>query len=334
MAKGTTNAAMRILRHTSPTPDSLRGAVVAMGNFDGVHRGHRSVIDLARRLAREADAPAGVVTFEPHPRSFFQGDGVPFRLTPFRQKTRLLAELDLDVMVNLAFNPAMAGCLAQDFVARHLVEGLGIRHLVTGPGFVFGKGRHGNGYILSQMAAMEGFTYTEAPFYLHDGQKVSSTEIRVTLRRGLVDRAAGLLGHLWECEGHVQHGEKRGREMGFPTANLPLEGMLHPGPGIYAVRAGVIDHGVTTWHDGAAYIGTRPTFHGETVLLETNLLDFSGDLYGKRLRVAFVERVRKDMTFRGMDALAIQMAEDCARARDVLAVLNGRSAEACGTLPE
>ena len=324
---------MRILRHTSDTPATLRGAVVALGNFDGVHRGHRSVIDVARDLAAETGAPLGVVTFEPHPRSFFQGSSVPFRLTPFRQKARVLAGLDLNLMVNLAFNPAMAGCLAQDFVKGHLLDGLGISHLVTGPGFVFGKGRHGNGYILDQMARMEGFGYTQAPFFEHHGQKVSSTEIRVMLRRGLVDQAAGLLGHFWETEGHVQHGEKRGREMGFPTANLALDGLLHPGPGIYAVRAGVIEHGITTWHNGAAYIGTRPTFNGETVLLETNLLDFSGDLYGKRLRVAFVERVRKDMTFRGMDALAIQMTQDCDRSRDVLASLQGSSPQSCGTLP-
>ncbi len=323
---------MRILRHTSRTPADLRGAVVAMGSFDGVHRGHRSVIELAREQAAADGAPVGVVTFEPHPRSFFQGGSVPFRLTPFRQKARLMVGLGLDLMVNLAFNPAMAGCLAQDFVRDHLIDGLAIGHLITGPGFVFGKGRHGNGYILSQMAAMEGFDYTQAPFFLHEGQKVSSTEIRVTLRRGLVRKAAGLLGHLWECEGRVRHGEKRGREMGFPTANLSLGGLLHPGPGIYAVRAGVIESGVTTWHDGAAYIGTRPTFQGETVLLETNLLDFSGDLYGKRLRVVFVERVRKDMTFRGMDALAEQMTQDCNRSREVLAELKDRSPGSCGLL--
>ena len=197
---------MRILRHTSSTHVALRGAVVALGNFDGVHRGHRSVIDVARDLAAQAGAPLGVLTFEPHPRSYFQGSSVPFRLTPFRQKVRVLAGLDLDLMVNLAFNPAMAGCVAQDFVKRHMLDGLGISHLVTGPGFVFGKGRHGNSYILDQMARMEGFGYTQAPFFEHQGQKVSSTEIRVMLRRGLVDQAVGLLGHFWETEGHVQHG--------------------------------------------------------------------------------------------------------------------------------
>ncbi|MBT6202143.1 MAG: riboflavin biosynthesis protein RibF [Alphaproteobacteria bacterium] len=325
---------MRILRHPVPTPEALRGAVVALGNFDGVHRGHRSVIEHARALAGDAGAPCGVVTFEPHPRSFFQGAGAPFRLTPFRQKARLMAGLGLDLMANFTFDPALAGHLAQDFVATHLLRGLGVSHVVTGPGFVFGKGRRGNGTVLARMAEMEQFGYSQAPIYAHRGTKVSSTDIRVLLRRGQVDQVAEHLGHVWEFEGRVQAGEQRGREMGFPTANQALDGLLHPGPGIYAVRAGIVDGKTTTWHDAAAYVGTRPTFAGETVLLETNLFDFSGDLYGKRLRVCFVERVRKDMTFRGMDALAIQMQEDCDKARVVLAGLKGRSPQACGTVPE
>ena len=188
------------------------------------------------------------------------------------------------------------------------------------------------------MARMEGFGYTEIENFAHRSGKVSSTDIRVLLRRGQADLAADLLGHLWEFEGLVQPGDRRGHAMGFPTANLALDGMLHPGPGIYAVRAGLADpeaktwNSGTRWHDGAAYIGTRPTFDGKTVVLETNLFDFDGDLYGKRLRVAFVERVRKDLTFVGMDDLARQMADDCARAREVLAGLDGRSATACGVM--
>jgi riboflavin kinase/FMN adenylyltransferase len=230
--------------------------------------------------------------------------------------------------------------LAQDFVTDVLVSGLGVSHVVTGPGFVFGRGRRGNGYVLGHMARMEGFGYTEIETFEHRSAKVSSTDIRVLLRRGQVDLAADRLGHLWEFEGRVQPGDKRGREMGFPTANLALDGRLHPGPGIYAVRAGLAEPGASTWnggtrwYDGAAYIGTRPTFDGKTVLLETNLFDFDDDLYGKRLRVAFVERVRKDLTFVGMDELARQMAEDCARAREVLAGLAGRSEAACGMLAD
>jgi len=316
---------MRVLRHYSNIPADLRGCTVVIGNFDGVHRGHASVIAHAQEIAREKGVPSGIVTFEPHPRSFFAGTASPFRLTPFRQKARLLDAMGLDFMANLRFDPAMAGRLAQDFVVEMLVGGLGVSHVVTGPGFVFGKGRRGNGYILERMGEREGFGYTEAPIFSHPDKKVSSTTIRVLLRRGQVSDAADLLGHPWSYEARVESGEQRGRQMGFPTANQALDGHLHPGPGIYAVRAGIVGAQGTQWHDAAAYIGTRPTFNGETVLLETNLFDFSGDLYGKRLRVAFIERVRKDMTFRGMEALAKQMEEDCNRSRDVLAGLVGRS---------
>ena len=325
---------MRIFRHPGPLPDALRGAVVAVGNFDGVHRGHRSVIDRATALACEAGVAAGVLTFEPHPRSYFQGSGAPFRLTPFRQKARLLAECGVDLMVNLIFGPALAGRLAQDFVTEVLVGGLGARHVVTGPGFVFGKGRRGNGYVLARMAEREPFDYAEVPPFAHRGAKVSSTDIRVLLRRGQVGEAADLLGHLWEFEGRVGPGDRRGRDMGFPTANQSLDGALHPGPGIYAVRAGVAGPGGTVWHDAAAYVGTRPTFAGGTVLLETFLFDYSGDLYGRRLRVAFVERIRKDMAFDGAEALKRRMEDDCRRARTILAGLLGRSAQACGRLPD
>lgn len=327
---------MIIQHEIDTTPDALRGGVFALGNFDGVHRGHRSVIDAAGALARAEDRPWGVITFEPHPREFFQASSVPFRLTPFRQKARLLNNLGIDLMVNLPFAGDMAGRTAQNFVMDVLVDGLGLAHVVTGPGFVFGKGRRGNGYVLGHMASMEGFGYTEIETYLDQDKKVSSTEIRVLLRRGQVDRANALLGHLWEFEGRVEPGEKRGRTMGFPTANLSLDGRMHPGPGIYAVRAGLAETGAegwdsgTTWYDGAAYIGTRPTFDGKTVVLETYLFDFDGDLYDQRLRVAFVERVRKDMAFTGMDDLARQMEDDCDRARDVLAGLDGRSPEASG----
>ncbi len=325
---------MRIQRHVEAMPAALRGAVMALGNFDGVHRGHRSVIARARALADDLGAPAGAVTFEPHPRSFFQTGTAPFRLTPLRSKARLFAAMGLDVMVVLGFGPAMAGRLAQDFVVSCLVDGLAVRHVVTGPGFAFGRGRRGNACVLARMAGMEGFGYTQVPAFAHLGRKVSSTEIRVLLRRGQVGEAAQLLGHLWEFEGRVQTGFGRGRKLGFPTANHALDGMLHPGPGIYAVRAGIVAGGATLWHDAAAYIGTRPTFGGESVALETHLFDFAGDLYGRRLRIAFVARVRKDMAFRDAATLARRMGEDCQRARDLLSGLHGRSPSRCGELPQ
>ncbi len=321
---------MRILRHFHNVAEADRGAVVALGNFDDLHHGHQAVIGEAERIARATGAPLGVLTFEPHPRLFFQPDTAPFRLTPFRPKMRLLAELGVDVVYNLRFGPGIAGRLAPEFVIDVLVEGFGISHLVVGPNFVFGKGRHGNAYILRQMAAREGFGFTEVEPVttgdqgsakgdaMGDDRMFASTDIRVLVRRGQVDEAAARLGRAWEIEARVQHGDARGTTMGYPTANLPVVGALHPDAGIYAVRAGMIEDGVFSWHDGAAYIGTRPTFAGEETLLEVFLLDFKGDLYGKRLRVAFVERVREDKVFDNPDALIAQMDIDCARAREIL----------------
>ena len=310
---------MRILRHYDGVDASARGAVVALGNFDGVHRGHAAVIAEAARLARGQGVPLAVLTFEPHPRHFFQPGSVPFRLTPFRLKARRIAALGVDVMFNLHFGPDIAGLLAQQFVLDVLIRGLGLRHLVVGPGFVFGKGRRGNAGVLRHMAAMEGFGFTEIAAAQFAGETCSSTDIRVLVRRGLVDQAAERLGWTWEFEGRVVPGEARGNALGFPTANIALDGRLHPGPGIYAVRAGIVGRDGLAWHDGAAYIGSRPTFAGEAVLLETHLFNFDGDLYGRRLRVAFVQRVRKDQSFDDVEALKAQMIADCQRARHILA---------------
>ena len=309
---------MRILRYYRNVPQAARGAVVALGNFDGLHRGHMAVIAEAGRIARETGAPLGVLTFEPHPRRFFQRDTVPFRLTPFRPKMRLLAEFGVDYTYNLRFGPGLAGRLAQEFVIEVLVEGFGVSHLVVGPGFVFGKGRRGNATVLGQMAAQEGFGFSELAAVGDGARMYASTDIRVLVRRGQVDQVAERLGRLWEIEARVQHGDARGAAMGFPTANMAVEGTLHPGPGIYAVRVGLTEGGVLAWHDAAAYIGTRPTFAGESTLLEVYLLDYRGDLYGRRLRVAFVARVRRDQTFDSPDALMAQMDADCRRAREIL----------------
>lgn len=313
---------MRILRHFHNVAKADRGAVVALGNFDGLHHGHQTVIGEAGRIARATGAPLGVLTFEPHPRLFFQPDTAPFRLTPFRPKMRLLEELGVDITYNLRFGPGIAGRLAPEFVIDVLVEGFGISHLVVGPNFVFGKARHGNAYLLRQMAAREGFGFTEVePVTTGDqgsDRMYASTDIRVLVRRGQVDEAAARLGRAWEIETRVQHGDARGTTLGYPTANLPVVGALHPDPGIYAVRVGMVENSVFGWHDGAAYIGTRPTFAGEEILLEVFLLDFKGDLYGKRLRVAFVARVRGDKAFDNPDALIAQMAIDCDHAREIL----------------
>ena len=313
---------MRIVRHYKGVEHldaSARGAVIALGNFDGLHRGHLGVIDEAGRIAREAGAPWGVLTFEPHPRGFFQPGTPPFRITPFRTKVQRLVEHGLDLMYVLGFGARLASVLAQDFVLDALVEGFGVRHVVVGPDFVFGKGRRGNAYVLGQMAAREGFGFTEIEAVEHSGGICSSTDVRVLIRRGLVDQAARMLGWTWEIEGRVVRGEGRGREFGFPTANIPLDGRLHPGPGIFAVRVCIEGRDAAEWRDGVAYVGTRPTFGGETLALEVLIFDFDGDLYGRRLRAAFVKRVRKDQTFDGVESLKAQMAADCQRARQILA---------------
>lgn len=309
---------MRIVRH-APAPAPVRGAVVALGNFDGLHRGHLAVIGAAGRIARAEGRPWGVLTFEPHTRGYFQRTSVPFRITPFRTKARFLDELGVDVLFALRFAERLAGTLAQDFVADIMLAGLGIGHVVTGPGFVFGKGRKGNGAVLRRMAAMEGFGYTQVPTETHGGEPCSATEIRVLLRRGLVDEAARRLGRLWEYEGRVIHGAKLGRALGYPTANLATEGRLIPSPGIYAVRAGLVERGAALWRDAVASLGTRPTFDGEGMLLEVHVFDFDGDLYGRRMRVAFVERLRKELRFPDVEALKVQIAADCAAARGILA---------------
>jgi riboflavin kinase/FMN adenylyltransferase len=309
---------MRIVRH-APAPAPLRGAVVALGNFDGLHRGHLAVIAEARRLARAAGRPLGLVTFEPHPRGYFQQTSVPFRITPFRAKMRLLAEQGLDVVFALRFDGRLAGTLAQDFVAGTLVDGLGVGHVVTGPGFMFGKGRKGSGAVLRQMAAMEGFGYSQVATESFAGATCSATDIRVLLRRGQVDEAARRLGRVWEFEGRVIHGAKLGRTLGYPTANLATEGRLVPNHGIYAVRAGMAEGGRLVWRDAVASLGTRPTFDGVGTLLEVFVFDWQGDLYGRRVRIAFVERIRREERFADVEALKARMAIDCAEARAILA---------------
>lgn len=330
---------MRIVRHFTGVEDAARGAVVALGNFDGLHRGHASVLAEARRIARERNAPLGVVTFEPHPRDFFGRTTVPFRLTPFRVKARLLAGAGVDVMFNLRFGAALAAMEAEDFVTRVLVAGFAVRQVVVGPGFVFGKGRVGNDALLRRLAAREGFGFTEIAAVHQGEQRCSSTEIRASIRRGRVDEAAAMLGRPWEIEGRVHHGAGQGQGLGFPTANIALDHVLHPDAGIYAVRVGVAARARDAWrdgadwHDGAAYIGTRPTFAGRGLALEIFLLDYDDDLYARRLRIAFIERVRGDRAFAGPESLKAQMARDCERVRRILADARARDAGAGASGP-
>jgi riboflavin kinase/FMN adenylyltransferase len=293
---------------------------MAIGNFDGVHLGHRAVIEAARREAASAGAPLAVLTFEPHPRSVFVPGGPPFRLTPFRAKTRLLDEAGIDDLYTLRFDRDLAARSAEDFVAGLLVGRLGVRQVVVGQDFTFGHGRGGNPALLRLMGARLGFGVSVLEPLADAGGKVcSASRIRQHLSSGRPRDAAELLGRSWEIEGRVRQGDRRGRELGFPTANLAIADYLHPAPGVYAVRAAVEDAGAPSWRDGVANFGNRPTFAGTDWRFETFLFDFSGDLYGRHLRVALVDFIRPDATFDSAEALVRQMREDEVRARDMLA---------------
>jgi riboflavin kinase/FMN adenylyltransferase len=311
---------MRIFRHYTELPAEARGAVVALGNFDGVHLGHQSVIGAALKIARTNDRPAGAMTFEPHPRLVFQPDLPPFRLTPFRIKARHIEALGIDFLFNQHFDKAFAAHTADEFIKQVLVDGLGVSHVVVGYDYVFGKGRQGNCIRLAEMAAKYGFGASCVPaVHAPDGQIYSSTAVREHLMAGRPAAAAKLLGRYWEIEGRIEHGDGRGRTIGVPTANIPLAEYQRPRTGVYAVRAGVDHGGATIWHDGVANFGNRPTFGGGDVVLEAHLFDFAGDLYGRHVRVALIDYLREERKFDGIDALKAQIAEDSAQARTILA---------------
>jgi riboflavin kinase/FMN adenylyltransferase len=311
---------MRVFRHHTELPDSARGAVVAIGNFDGIHRGHQAIIGTAGRLARELDAPLAVLTFEPHPRSFFRPDLPPFRLTPFRIKARLIQALGVDTLFVLTFDEAFSKLAAEAFGAEVLAKGLGIRHAVVGDNFAFGHKRGGTAATLEALGKQHGFAVTCMTRVRGPGEEIySSTRIRDYLQAGDPTRAALLLGRYWEIEGRVQPGDRRGRQLGYPTANLPVDGFLEPARGVYAVRAGIDRGDEIHWHDGVANLGVRPMFDGKTLLLEAHLFDFAEDIYGQHLRVALVDHLRPEVKFDSVEALVAQMDDDSRRARVILA---------------
>jgi riboflavin kinase / FMN adenylyltransferase len=304
----------RIVRDAAPD-DALRGAVLALGNFDGVHRGHRAVIEAARARAAKLRAPAGVLTFEPHPRTFFHPQEQLFRLTDERTKLRLLAASGLDGAIVLTFDAALASLTADEFVSRILVERFALRGAVIGFNFHFGKGRAGSPAFLTAEGGRRGFSVDIVPPLADGGRIVSSGPIREALIAGRVEDAAELLGYAWFVSGSVAHGDKRGRELGFPTANVKLDpacGLRH---GVYAVRVQVEGRR----YDGVANFGRRPMFDDGSVLLEVFLFDFSDDLYGRSIDVAFIGWIREEKVLASVAALVSRMQEDVREARRVLA---------------
>ena len=315
---------MRLIRHLADVPPEGRGAVLALGNFDGVHLGHQAVIRQAAEIAQAHKAPLGVLTFEPHPRSFFRPQDPAFRLTPFRIKTRHLQALGVEFLFELVFDAEMAGRTADNFVEEVLVAGLGIGHVVVGYDFCFGKGRAGNASLLTQFGGKHGFGVTSvAAAKAGEGPAYSSTLVREQLKDGSPRAAAATLGRPWEIEGRVEHGEKRGRQLGFPTANVALGEFMEPKLGVYAVMAADDSSETPNWIAGVANLGRRPTVGGTRVQLEVHLFDYAGDLYGKHLRVALIDFLRPEQKFDGLDALKAQIAADSDKARSILAGYHG-----------
>jgi riboflavin kinase/FMN adenylyltransferase len=310
---------MRIVRDYQYVRPEDRGASVAIGNFDGVHLGHQAVIDLARNAAPAA--PLGVLTFEPHPRAYFAPAAPPFRLMSAETRAARLEKLGVEHLYQLNFNTALASLSPREFAARVIHEGLGLKHVVVGADFCFGKGRAGTVADLQGFGAEMGFGVTVAELLETGGQEVSSTAIREALSAGRPRDAARQLGHWHRIDGQVIGGEQRGRVLGYPTANMSIEGLHPPRLGVYAVLVEVRDGPHRGSYHGAASIGVRPMFGENTPNIETFLFDFTGDLYGATLSVGLVDYLRPEEKFDSLEALITQMDADCAKARDILSEL-------------
>lgn len=318
---------MKVHRSYRNLPQAARGTVVAIGNFDGVHRGHKALIAAARDKAVALDAPLGIVTFEPHPLQLLRPSVAPKRLTPFRIKVNLLKELGVDRLFALLFNPAMRQKSPEAFVRDVLTSGLGVRHVVIGYDFRFGHKASGDAADLTTLGQSHGFGVTRIdPIHWH-GEVCSSSRVRAVVADGDVAQAAELLGHPFMIEGRVVGGDRRGRELGYPTANIrppepgsPRGPALWPMAGVYAVRVSWQQGGEILWADGAANIGLRPTFNDQQgPLFEVYLMDREVDLYGKRLCCQLVHRLRGEKAYADVEDLKAQMAKDCEDAKAALA---------------
>jgi riboflavin kinase/FMN adenylyltransferase len=298
----------------APLPPALRGAVVAIGNFDGVHRGHRTVIAAARARAQALGRPAAALTFEPHPRSFLRPHEPLFRLTDERAKLRLFAATGLSGAIVLRFDAELAEPAPEDFINDVLLRQLGISGAAVGFDFRFGRGRAGTPDLLAAEGAHRKFTVDVVPAVEIDGRRISSGAIREMLAAGRIGDANEFLGYPWFVSGEVVHGDKRGRDLGYPTANVRLDPACELRHGIYAVRVGVGEHR----YDGVASFGRRPMFDVGTVLLEAFLFDFADDLYGRTIDIAFVGWIRHEIVFASVEELVRRMDEDSRRARAML----------------
>ena len=307
---------MHVLKSYHSVPDELRGASLAIGNFDGVHRGHRAVLaETLRRAEENDDCLAGVMTFDPHPGLHFRPNAPHFPLSPLPLKLALLEEFGLDLAVVLAFDDALAAVSAGAFIEEILVQGLGVRHVTVGENFRFGNARAGTPQLLVEAGEAHGFGVSIMTGERDEAGVISSSRVRVALSEGRVGDAARLLGYWWPVRGTVVGGAKRGHGLGFPTANITLGQGQDLAHGIYATRV-TVD---AVQHDSASYLGTRPTFDNGKVVLESFLLDFDGDLYGREIEIQFISHLRPDRAFPDAAALVEQVKIDCEKARAVLA---------------
>ncbi len=307
---------VQIVRGFRDLPDSLRHAAVALGAFDGVHRGHRAVIASAREAAVHLDVPLAVVSFDPHPRRWFQPDAAPFRLMTPDQMARALAPLGVERLYLLAFDAEMASMTDEAFAGEVLGAGLGICHAAVGFDFTFGKGRSGSPEALARYGTEAGFTVSVTPRIDDpDGLKLSSSAVREALKAGDMARAATILGRPFAIEGEVVHGDKRGRTIGVPTANVRMSDYMRPAYGVYATRSRLADGRVI---EGVANLGVRPMFQTPDPLLEVWLFDFADDLYGQTIETELVAFLRGEMNFDGLDSLKAQIDADAQAARAAL----------------
>ena len=316
---------MQIIRVSGNLPPQMRGAAVALGNFDGVHRGHRALIEATRAIAEETRKPLAVASFEPHPRALLQPGIAPFLLTTLAEKKRRLEALGVDWLFVIPFDKELSELSAAGFAEKILAGGIGASHIAVGPNFRFGHKREGDLAQLEGLGARLGFKVSEVSAEMGpDGNMLSSTTARTYLADGRPEAAALVLGDPWEVEAEVVEGDRRGRQIGFPTANIELGPRQQPALGVYAIRVGIPNEDGPErksghdWHGGVANFGIRPTVAGKTPRLEAHLFDYSGDLYGKVVRVRLLHHIRPERKFADLAALKKQIAADAAMAREML----------------
>lgn len=312
---------MLILRHPHHCPPVMKHSVIALGNFDGVHKGHRQVIHTARRIAAEGALPSAVMTFEPHPVSVLKAQTSAMRITPFRMKALHIQALLVDSLCVVQFSEPFSQLTAEQFVRQILIDAMEIRHIVVGEDFNFGRNRSGNAAFLKEMAAEYGFGVSCVPQVIEAGQVCSSSQIRQLIRQGKMEDAFRLLGYHYTLTGKVHTGDKRGRLLGFPTANIQLHReQLRPLYGVYAVRISLNEG--EYWYNGVANLGQRPSFTSPEERFEVHIFGFDGDIYDKRVQVKFLQYLRPEQQFSSLEALKAQIVQDSTQAKTILEAMD------------